>query len=128
AGPRVAGFADPLLASHRAAAVGGPGETKIAADLAAIVEGAIERFAHQRDRAGQTDPTQPDQVGDLGGVGVAPRRCDAGPLLGFELGDLRDRQPQALMPRRSSASKWGGNPRPSGVVAALNRRTKSGRP
>src|SRR5208282_4127676 len=55
AGAVVAGFADALVAPALAAVVGHPDEPEIAADLAAIVERAIEHFIDQPLPADRAD-------------------------------------------------------------------------
>src|SRR6202158_4748315 len=62
----VAGLADALLAVALAAVVGCSGEPEIAADLAAVVERAIESLVQQLPPADRSAALEVDQLHDLG--------------------------------------------------------------
>src|SRR6266850_17292 len=62
----VAGFADALFAHAVAAVVGRSGQPDIAADLAAVVEVAIEYFVDQSLPADRADTLEGCQLHDLG--------------------------------------------------------------
>src|SRR5712691_7529672 len=78
AGAAVAGFADALIALAGATVVGRPGQPDIAADLAAIVERAVEHFIDQPLSADHGDAFE---LGEHHGLGL-PRAFLRGPQLG----------------------------------------------
>src|SRR5207249_7373275 len=64
----IAGFADALFAPALSAVVGSAGEPEIAADLAAVVKGAVEHLVDQLLAADQADALAIHELSDLGGV------------------------------------------------------------
>ena len=66
ASPPVAGFADALVVAACAAVIGRVRQPETTADLATIVERAIEHFVDQFLAARQTNPLEFSQLNDLG--------------------------------------------------------------
>src|SRR5919108_264673 len=115
AGTPVAGFADALFAGSLAAIVRSAGETKVAADLATVVEVAIEYFIDQSLAADRADAFKIDELHDLGLRRVRPCDAEFGVALSLERVKLLGNQAQPLAlarnlflkPRRQRSSVAG---------------------
>src|SRR3977135_2500928 len=84
AGAMVAGFADALVALAVPAVVGHPDQSEIAADLAAAVEAAIERFIDQPLPADRADALELSEAHGLGFRRARRRGALRGPAAGFK--------------------------------------------
>src|ERR1700730_3577350 len=97
AGAMVAGFADALVALAVPAVVGHPDQSEIAADLAAIVEAAIEHFIDQPLPADRADALE---LSEAHGFFFRRARCRGallGPAVGFQDGQLLVHQAQPFV-------------------------------
>src|SRR5258708_4289941 len=97
AGAVVAGFADALVAPAVPAIVGHPDQPEVSADLAAIVEGAIEHFVDQPLPADRADALELSEAHGL--LFRRAPRCGAllGPAVGFQDGQLLVHQAQPFV-------------------------------
>src|SRR5580658_5422530 len=96
-GAMITGFADALVALAVPAIVGHPDQPEVAADLAAIVEGAIEYFIDQPLPADRADALE---LSEAHGLGFRRAwRCGAllGPAGGFKDGQLLVHQAQPFV-------------------------------
>src|SRR6202045_2412049 len=97
AGAMVAGFADALVALAVPAVVGHPDQAEIAADLAAIVEAAIEHFIDQPLPADRADALELSEAHGLFFRRSRRRGALRGPAVRFKHGQLLVHQAQPFV-------------------------------
>src|SRR5215472_7588842 len=97
AGAGIAGFADPLLAHNAAAVEWSSSESEIAADLATIVERAIERLVDQLLPSDHPDALKIGKHNRLGVRGTGFSRAQLGPASSLNLIDLPEHHRKPFM-------------------------------